>query len=173
MIKSGFKRKSFEDIKLTPYWGKSFNDKPKTTLKRSGFKKTFELTPKKELDMIVSQVVRLSSASPSGMVKCITCTTVRHWKLMECGHFQRRAHMTTRYDMRNLGPQCVDCNEFNDGMEEEFEKYIEQTHGKGTADLLRKRSREITHDFPFEQEIIKWGAVLKELQESRNNQIQY
>ncbi len=145
--------------------------KRNTPLKRSRIRFA-PMTPRKELDWIVSQVVRRSSADSQGMVKCATCPKVLHWKYMQCGHFQDRAHTATRYDMRNLAPQCEDCNCFNDGENDEFAEFIDGYYGKGTADELRKLANTIVHDYNYEQEIIKWEALLATIVE-KNNGIEY
>ncbi len=136
-------------------------------LKRSRIKPA-EITPKKELDAIVSKVVRLSYADGSGMVKCSTCPKVLHWKYMHCGHYQRRGNMSTRFMIKNLAPQCEDCNCFNDGMEKEFAKFIDESYGEGTAEIIKQEARKIERYFPFEEEIIKWDAVLQTLLEEHS-----
>lgn len=140
-------------------------------LKRSWIKPG-KMTPKKELDSIVSKVVRLSHADGTGMVKCATCPKVLHWTQMQCGHFQRRGNMATRYLIKNLAPQCEDCNCFKNGKEKEFAKFIDESYGEGTAEKLRQEARKVERYFPFEEEIIKWDAVLQTLLEEHNG-IQY
>ncbi len=107
-----------------------------------------------------------------GMVFCVTCCVRKHWKEMQCGHFQKRGNLTTRYDMKNLGVQCRTCNCFNDGEEDKFAEFIDSFYGPGTAESLRVKARQIIHDFPYEQEIIKWSAVLEKIVE-KNNGIEF
>lgn len=142
-------------------------------LKRTGFKRIIELTPKKKLDNIISNVIRLGSADDQGMVRCATCPAIIHYKMIQCGHFQKRGNMATRYDMRNLAPQCESCNCFKDGMEDEHAAFIDAFYGPGTADELEQKAHTIEHYYPFDQEIIKWSAVLKTLVEKHSGEIQY
>lgn len=143
-----------------------------STLKRTSIHKA-PPTKQKTLDSIISKVVRLGSANENGFVKCATCPVVKHWKEMQCGHFQKRGNLMTRYDMQNLAPQCEDCNCFNDGMEKEFAEFIDGFYGSGTAETLRVKAQHVCYDFPYEQEIIKWKAVLNNLLESRSSRIVY
>ncbi len=143
----------------------------KSTLKRSWMKKP-PMTEKRILDMIVSETVRRTYADKEGYVKCSTCSTVKHWKYMQCGHFQRRGHMATRFDFRNLAPQCEECNEHYDGRPKEFAIFIDEVHGPGTATYLKQQAQAIVHDFNYEQEQIKWEGLLSLLVEA-NLSIEY
>lgn len=145
----------------------------KTPLKNDYKRKQKPPTDQKKLDAIVSKVVRLGSADFQGMVVCVTCLSVKHWKEIQCGHFQRRQHLATRYLLKNLASQCEDCNCFQDGQEEKFAEFIDSFYGKGTADELRKKSQEIIYDFNYKEEIEKWQQVLNNLLESKANQIEY
>jgi hypothetical protein len=93
-----------------------------------------------KVDTVFSEVVRLSAVDGKGNCKCITCGDRYHWTHMDCGHFVKRRHMATRYDLQNCGPQCTTCNVANDGMEEDHAAYIDKTYGPGTADKLRKKA---------------------------------
>ncbi len=161
-------------MKTSGYLKRNSTLKSYTPLKRgtSQLKRSYikapEMTPQKELDSIVSKAVRLGSADSNGMVMCATCHRMFHWTIIQCGHFQKRQHLATRYDPRNLGPQCEDCNCFKDGKEEEFAEYIDGYYGPGTADELRRLAGTIVHDFPYDQEIMKWEAVLQMIVEKRN-----
>jgi hypothetical protein len=95
----------------THYWERNrMKSVEKANAKRLG-----ELEPVKilidDLDIIFSQLIRLKEADENGMVKCFTCDIIMHWKQMQCGHFQPRAHMPTRFSEKNCRPQCKKCNE--------------------------------------------------------------
>ena len=56
----------------------------------------------KKLDAIFSQYIRLKDADHNGNVTCFTCGKVEHYKKgMQCGHFQSRKHLATRFDEEN------------------------------------------------------------------------
>jgi len=71
------------------------------------------------LDKIISIYVR-TLYSKNGMVRCFTCDAVKPIKEIDCGHYIKRSNMNTRFDLDNLRPQCVACNRFRDGMQDEF-----------------------------------------------------
>lgn len=84
-------------------------------------------------DILFSEVVRLAAADNDGVVSCITCNEPFHYTKVECGHYVKRRHMATRYELKNCGPQCHTCNCHFDGKEEEHAAYIDRTYGDGTA----------------------------------------
>lgn len=88
------------------------------------------------LDRAFSELVRLRHANPRGIVQCYTCSALHHWKQLEAGHYVDRDRKATRWDKRNVKPQCPDCNRFADGRREVFARHIDREHGTGTADTL-------------------------------------
>lgn len=168
MKQTGFKIK-FSSLRRTTGFKKS----PFYSLKRSSFKKNSELTPKKKLDNIVSKCIRLAAADNQGIVQCVTCNKYFHWKNVDCGHFQKRGNTSTRYDPKNLGPQCKDCNRLRDGENDLFAEFIDKHHGEGTAEMLRAKAREIERYYPYEEEIEKWTQIYKQLVEKTSNEINY
>ena len=69
----------------------------------------------KRLDTVFSTYVRLSKADDNGYCKCISCDNINHWKDMDAGHYINRKHMSTRWDVDNVSPQCHSCNRFLSG----------------------------------------------------------
>lgn len=94
-----------------------------------------------KVDRVFSEVVRLTAADERGNCICITCGEEQHWLTIECGHFMKRRHMATRYDLENCGPQCTTCNCVMDGREEEHGQYIDRTYGDGTAEKLKRKAQ--------------------------------
>lgn len=108
---------------------------------------------KKKLDTIFSRYVRLSYAK-NGMVKCITCSNVRHYKeQMHAGHFIPRQYIATRFDERNVHPQCAKCNTFNNGEPGAYAIFIRNKYGDETIKELEAKKQVITKDFPYEAKI--------------------
>lgn len=95
----------------------------------------------KNLDMYFSRYVRWLHADADGMVKCSTCSTTKHIKEMQNGHFMSRRHYSTRWLLNNCAPQCYGCNIGSQGRQFEFSKYIDKTHGAGTAQHIQDRSK--------------------------------
>ena len=85
--------------------------------------------------------MRWSHADADGLVQCITCSTKKHVKAMQNGHFMSRRHYSTRWLESNCAPQCYGCNIGSQGKQFEFYKYIDKIHGKGTAQRIADRSQ--------------------------------
>jgi hypothetical protein len=96
---------------------------------------------KKELDKWFSLYIRLRDSNDDGLCQCITCSKVSFYKSgMQCGHFQSRRFMTTRYDEQNCAVQCVACNMFRGGEQFRFALAIDAKHGAGTAEHLQEKA---------------------------------
>lgn len=173
MKQSGFKKKNNILNSYTPLKAKKGFKVRNSTLKKSPWSVQEILSPMSALDSVVSKCIRLGSADSEGMVICVTCARKFHWKIIQCGHFQKRGNLSTRYDIKNLAAQCEDCNCFHDGENEKFAQFINDFYGPGTAEELRTQADQIIHNFSFEEEIQKWQKVFKLLEEKQSNVIQY
>ena len=101
---------------------------------------------KKELDKFFSLYIRLRDATAEGMVQCFTCGKVAHYKSggMQCGHFQSRRFMATRYsEDGNCEVQCQKCNIWEQGEQFKFALGIDAKYGDGTALELEYQARTI------------------------------
>ncbi len=103
---------------------------------------------KKELDKWFSLYIRLRDANDYGLVQCFTCGCIKQYnKGMQCGHFQSRSHLATRFDEQNCQAQCVSCNMFKQGEQYKFSLQLDGKYGEGTAEelmFLAKSSLKIT-----------------------------
>ena len=91
---------------------------------------------KKELDKWFSLYIRLRDASDLGMCQCFTCGKVDHYKKMQCGHFQSRRHLSTRWNEQNCQVQCPACNVFRYGEQWKFGLRLEYKYGEGISEEL-------------------------------------
>ena len=100
---------------------------------------------KKELDKWFSLFIRLRDATDhEGLCQCITCSKVAHYKSgIQCGHFQSRRFMATRYDEQNCFSQCVACNMFRSGEQYKFALALDHKYGEGTAQELQYLAKTI------------------------------
>jgi len=97
---------------------------------------------KKELDNIFSLYIRLRDATDEGLVQCFTCGKVSHYKSgMQCGHFQSRKHLATRWHTKNCQVQCVGCNMFKAGEQYKFAINLDAKYGKRKAEFLESLAR--------------------------------
>lgn len=101
---------------------------------------------KKKLDTEFSIFIRLKYADKNGLVACYTCGIKKHWKEMQCGHYDSRSHLSTRWDEENARVQCVGCNVFKHGNMVEY-SFLLEAEKKGITAKLRRKGRQIK----------KWG----------------
>lgn len=90
-----------------------------------------------DADTIFSQYIRLKYANERGLVKCFTCPTVKHWTMVDNGHYVKRGHLMFRLDERNCRPQCKDCNgdQKTNGKQHIFAENLEK-ESPGVAEYL-------------------------------------
>jgi len=92
-----------------------------------------------KLDYEVSFFVRASRAAYSehhGYLQCVTCGNWKHWKELDCGHYIPRHRRGTRYDLRNLRPQCVECNKWREGEHWKFRQVLVEELGEQEVQSL-------------------------------------
>ena len=70
---------------------------------------------KVKLDTVFSIFIRQRDAQNNGFGNCISCGRPVFWKNADCGHYNNRKHMATRYDEVNCNLQCRACNRFDEG----------------------------------------------------------
>ena len=95
-------------------------------------------------DTWFSRFIRLRDATESNGVlvnKCFTCGKIQEAKRLDCGHFIKRQHKATRYSEINCACQCVACNHFLQGNDNEFSERLDKKYGEGTADKLKLQAR--------------------------------
>ena len=95
-----------------------------------------------ELDRVFSIYIRTLYANYKEEVTCFTCGEIFHWREIQCGHFILRSNSSTRYDKRNCRPQCANCNEFRNGMEESFEEQLRYDLGDKEFDELMELGKQ-------------------------------
>jgi hypothetical protein len=98
----------------------------------------------KDLDAVFSKYIRYSNAK-NGYCTCITCDREYEVKKIHCGHFMSRQYMSTRWDERNVSPQCYGCNVMQQGKQFEFSLKI----GKELSEelyLLSKQTKKWSLD---------------------------
>jgi hypothetical protein len=99
---------------------------------------------KKELDKWFSLFIRLRDATDEGLCQCFTCGCVKPYnKGMQCGHFQSRSFLATRFHEENCQPQCVGCNMFKQGEQYKFSLYLDSEYGEGKAEELQFLAKSI------------------------------
>lgn len=64
-------------------------------------------------DKQFSRYIRLRDALPGGCFRCISCGRILPIGQADCGHYQSRRHMSTRFDEDNCHAECRYCNRFS------------------------------------------------------------
>ena len=93
-----------------------------------------------KVDRAFSRYIRQKHAV-GGWVECVTCGARMPWEESQAGHFVKRGHHATRWDERNVAPQCPRCNMHLNGAQDEFAAYIVRTHGQDTLEELLRLKR--------------------------------
>jgi hypothetical protein len=96
----------------------------------------------KKLDTIFSRYIRLKHADHGDICICVTCGVQKHYKEMHAGHFIPRGCHLTRFDERNVHPQCCGCNTYRNGEQAKYLIYIENTYGREAVDELMELERQ-------------------------------
>jgi hypothetical protein len=103
---------------------------------------------------LFSKLVRQGAADENGMVRCVTCGVVKHWKEMQAGHFvHARKTNHVSYDKRNVNPQCPRCNKWLHGNLARYTVFLVERYGAGIVDELhnKKRDSKGLRRFEFEE----------------------
>lgn len=96
---------------------------------------------KKELDKVFSRYIR-TKYSKNGKLRCYTCPHIGEIKTMQAGHFVPRQYLKTRFDERNVKPQCYACNQLYNGQPSKFAVKLRKEYGDGIVEELEKDRHE-------------------------------
>ncbi len=105
---------------------------------------------KNKLDRVFSEWVRRRGSDEGGTNNCVTCGALKYWKELQAGHFYRRVHLGTRWDERNVWPQCGACNVLRRGNYASYARFMYGKFPKEVLDELDQLHREtvkLTRDY--------------------------
>jgi hypothetical protein len=95
-------------------------------------------------DTLASRYVRLKYSDHAGMVKCVSCETVIHWKDAHCAHFIERGKKATRWTEENLHPACPSCNVYRkEHHMREYTLAIVDLYGREKIDEFREAAKAV------------------------------
>ena len=101
-------------------------------------------TLRAKLDRVFSEWVRRRTAGEGGTVRCVACGVLKHWKDMHAGHFVSRKSTATRYDERNVNPECPACNTFSEDHLIGYTIWMQENHGDMViAELWAKKHQPV------------------------------
>lgn len=86
-----------------------------------------------------SLFVRQSNADWRGYGFCFTCFISKQWKELQAGHF---IHNKLDFDLRNIKPQCVKCNQYLSGNLGVYAIQLIRKNGLAWVDKLRSDANE-------------------------------
>lgn len=88
-----------------------------------------------KLDQEVSFYVRVHYMD-GNMISCFTCGNPHSFEETDAGHYIPRKHLSVRFDLRNIRPQCRRCNRFGEGEHWTFRKnLVDQIGEESVRDL--------------------------------------
>jgi hypothetical protein len=96
----------------------------------------------KKADDIYSVYVRLKYVNEYGNCQCVTCGKWGRWQDADNGHFIGRQFKVLRYNDKNCHPQCRECNRFNEGRKDLYEKFIIKTYGENVLLWLKANKKD-------------------------------
>ena len=107
-------------------------------------------TLKARLWRLVSEYVRRKDANRDGLVECVTCGKWYHWRSAHAGHFvPKKKGSAVYFDLRDIHPQCANCNVWQRGNLHAYYDYMLDTYGQDVIDELKQLGRtslKITRD---------------------------
>jgi hypothetical protein len=117
----------------------------KKKLNKTGMVKQIKLTTLiAKADSVVSKYIRQKNADSNGMVKCVSCPTMLHWKEAHCAHWIGRAAKAVRWLEDNLSVACPSCNVYRKEMHQrEYTLYQLDRHGRDGLERIKSTSREV------------------------------
>ena len=88
---------------------------------------------------------------------------------MQCGHFQSRSFLATRFDEENCQPQCVGCNMFKQGEQYKFSLYLDTKYGEGKSEELQSQAKSIVKftRLDYEDKISYYKDLVEKLKKDK------
>ena len=105
-------------------------------------------------DNYFSLFIRVRDAFQERYGYCITCNTFKDVKEMDCGHYIKRQHQSTRFNEMNCQTQCKRCNNFEQGANEIFRRKLVEKYGEEKVLMLEQEGRKTVKRGKFELEQI-------------------
>lgn len=127
-------------------------------------KKPITLAKKKAWSAF-SQYVRLKNASKDGLVKCTTCSKVKHWKEMQAGHLLDGRSNSILFDEETVFVQCYECNCMLHGHKEFLIPWFIDTFGRDKYDqaLVRKMTPVKYAISDYEEIFKKYNSLIERI----------
>ena len=117
---------------------------------------------KEKLWNIFSQYIRIRYSNMSGYVNCVTCGVLKHWKELDAGHYIPKTKGSAIYfTVRNVHPQCIDCNRFKAANLAKYRIYLKRTYGDKIFEELQQIAARVhrysIHEYKFMIDVFTVG----------------
>lgn len=117
--------------------------KPGGLKKRVGLRKKRTGTMKHKAWAVFSQYIRQREMDENGMVSCISCGKVDHWKNMDAGHYvPKSVSLVLRFSEIAVQNQCTACNRFRHGNLTQYALALQRKYGPEVLEKLDTIRRE-------------------------------
>ena len=128
-----------------------------------------------KLDSTFGHWVKLQHSDFQGNAKCCTCGRYYSWDKLQAGHYRNRFDKATKYDERNVHPQCIQCNYFKSGAQVNHAEFINRKYGAGVSQELDRKAKmgvcqRKRYDFIFMEN--EYADKIRELLPSKSPEIQ-
>lgn len=81
-----------------------------------------------------------------GIAICFVCHRKEFSDMATVGHYVKRRHLITRWDLLNCNLICPDCqDEGNPANDARYAAALDEYYGAGTAELLKAKSHQAAH----------------------------
>jgi hypothetical protein len=121
-------------------------------------------------DKVFSKYIRVKEADAYGMCVCVTCGKRAKWNDgMDAGHYADRGRWATRFNDKNVHPQCVSCNRFKNKMPE-YAQYMIKRYGKALVDdIVFLSHKPHGYDLDDLKEMVKeWREEINKMSVAKN-----
>jgi hypothetical protein len=81
---------------------------------------------------------------------CYTCGKQMKPSESQCGHYESRSHLGTRYSEENCHCQCVGCNVFKKGNYPIYALRLQEEYGKDILEKLHREAMTIKKNTDYE-----------------------
>ena len=92
----------------------------------------------------LNKLIRMEAAGDWGDCVCVSCVRMAHWKTIDAGHFISATKSATRFDERNIHPQCKACNQFDNTNSSliGYTMHMADTYGRDVIESLQEKSKQ-------------------------------
>jgi len=118
------------------------------------------------LDDVFSMYIRLRDSQEFDFryAKCISCSRIMPWRMLDCGHFYDRGILSLRTNEFNCNAECEICNRYSDKHLVSYKKNLIEKIGIEEFNKLGELKHEIVSisDWEYDEKIAYYKRKIKE-----------